>query len=142
MSMVEAVFVAVAALVLLALARWVLQWFFGYPLREILTNHDNPAIGLAVAAYFFGVIWTLTVLLSAPSGGLWRDILDVVLYGGLGIVLLTAVAVVSCRFFLGLHVRGQLEGHNVAVAVVVYGGGLRRRGREAAVDLLVIPRRV
>ena len=32
--------------------------------------------------------------------GFWRDILDVLLYGGLGIVLLTAVALVSCRFCL------------------------------------------
>jgi uncharacterized membrane protein YjfL (UPF0719 family) len=121
MSIAEMVFVAVAALLLLALARWVLQWFFGYSLRDMLTYHDNPAIGLAVAAYLFGVIWTITVLLSAPGRGLWRDILDVLLYGGLGIVLLTAVALLSCRFFLGLHVREQLEAHNIAAAVVVGG---------------------
>jgi uncharacterized membrane protein YjfL (UPF0719 family) len=137
-SIVEAVFVIIAALFLIVLARWVLQWIFGYTLHDILTDHDNPAMGLAVAGYLFGVIWTITVLLSAPSRGLWRDILDVLLYGALGIILLTAVALVSCRFFLGLHVREQLEAHNVAAAIVVagayvatsvtYSGGLSGEG--------------
>jgi uncharacterized membrane protein YjfL (UPF0719 family) len=120
-SPIEVVFVIVAALFLVALARWVLQWVFGCTLHEVLTDHDNPAMGLAVAGYLFGVIWTITILLSAPSRGLGRDILDVLLYGGLGIILLTAVALVSCRFFLGLHVREQLEAHNVAAAIVVAG---------------------
>ena len=138
MSIMEVVFVIIAALCLIVLARWVLQWIFGYTLHDILTDHDNPAIGLAVAGYLFGVIWTITVLLGAPSRGLWWDILDVLLYGGLGIILLTAVALMSCRFLLGLHVREQLEAHNVAAAIVVagvyvatsltYSGGLSGEG--------------
>jgi uncharacterized membrane protein YjfL (UPF0719 family) len=121
MSVTEAVFVVVAALFLVALARWVLQWRFGYSIGVMLTDHDNPAIGLAVAGYLFGVIWTITVLLSAPGQGLWWDVLDVLLYGGLGIILLTAVSLLSCRFFLGLRVREQLEARNVAAAIVVAG---------------------
>jgi uncharacterized membrane protein YjfL (UPF0719 family) len=121
MNISEVVFVVVAALFLLVLARWVLQWIFGYSLRVMLTDHDNPAIGLAVAGYLFGVIWTISVLLGAPGRGLWWDILDVLLYGALGIVLLTAVALVSCRLFLGLHVHEQLEARNIAAAVVVAG---------------------
>lgn len=121
MSIVEAIFVVVAAVLLVVLARWVLQWIFGHTLHDMLTNHDNPAIGLAVAGYLFGVLWTITVLLGAPGRGWWQDILDVVIYGGLGIVLLTGVALGSCRFFLGLHVREQLEAHNVAAAIVVAG---------------------
>jgi uncharacterized membrane protein YjfL (UPF0719 family) len=120
-SLTEVVFVIVAALVLLALARWVLQWIFGYPLRTLLTDHDNLAVGLAVVGYLFGVIWTIKVLLGTPSQGFWLDVLGVLLYGGLGIVLLTAVAMVSCRFFLGGAVREQLEAHNVAAAIVAAG---------------------
>lgn len=122
MSATEVVFVIAAPLILLALARLVLQRVLGSSLRVALTDHDNPAIGLAVAGYLFGVIWTITVLLGTPSsGGLWRDVLEVALYGGLGIVLLTVVSLVSCRLFLGLHVREQLEAHNSAAAVVVGG---------------------
>ena len=121
MTPIEVVVVVVAALALLALARLVLQWFHGQSLQVLLTDHDNPAIGVAVAGYLFGVIWTITVLLGAPGRGLWLDVLDILLYGALGIVLLTAVALLSCRFFLGLHVRDQLDAHNVAAAVVVAG---------------------
>jgi uncharacterized membrane protein YjfL (UPF0719 family) len=121
MDIAEIIFVVMAALALLALARWVLQWFFGNTLRVLLTDHDNPAVGLAVAGYLFGVIWTVTVLLSAPGRGLWLDILDVLLYGVLGIVLLTVVSILTCRLFLGMHVRDQLEEHNVSAAIVVTG---------------------
>jgi uncharacterized membrane protein YjfL (UPF0719 family) len=118
MSLTETLFVVVAAVCLLALSRWVLQWIFGHTLRDMLTAHDNPAIGLAVAGYLFGVLWTIMVLLGSPSQGLWRDVVGVLLYGCLGIVLLTAVALVSCRYVLGLHVREQLAAHNVAAAAV------------------------
>ena len=122
MSATEVVFVIAAPLVLLALARLVLQRVLGSSLRVALTDHDNPAVGLAVAGYLFGVIWTISVLLGTPSsGGLWQDVLEVALYGGLGIVLLTVVSLVSCRLFLGLHVREQLEAHNSAAAIVVGG---------------------
>lgn len=121
MDIAEIIFVVMAALALLALARWVLQWFFGNTLRVLLTDHDNPAVGLAVAGYLFGVIWTVTVLLSAPGDGLWQDILDVLLYGVLGIALLTVVSILTCRLFLGMHVRDQLEDHNVSAAIVVAG---------------------
>ena len=121
MSATEVVFVIAAPLILLALARLVLQWVLGSSLRVALTDHDNPAMGLAVAGYLFGVIWTITVLLGTPSRGLWQDVVDVALYGGLGIVLLTVMSLVSCRLFLGLHVREQLEAHNSSAAVVVAG---------------------
>ena len=122
MSATEVVFVIAAPLILLTLARLVLQRVLGSSLRVALTDHDNPAMGLAVAGYLFGVIWTITVLLGTPSsGGLWQDVLEVALYGGLGIVLLTVVSLVSCRLFLGLHVREQLEAHNSAAAIVVGG---------------------
>ena len=119
MRMTEVVFVVVAALILLALSRWVLQWILGQTLQEMLTAHDNPAIGLVVAGYFFGVLWTIMALLGSPSQGFWRDVLGVLLYGCLGIVLLTAVALVSSRYFLGLQVREHLEARNCAAAVVV-----------------------
>ena len=121
MSATEVVFVIAAPLILLALARLVLQWVLGSSLRVALTDHDNPAMGLAVAGYLFGVIWTITVLLGTPSRGLLQDVVDVALYGGLGIVLLTVMSLVSCRLFLGLHVREQLEAHNSSAAVVVAG---------------------
>jgi uncharacterized membrane protein YjfL (UPF0719 family) len=120
-SLSEVVFIVVAALVLLALARWVLQWSFGATLHSLLTEHDNLAVGLAVVGYLFGIMWTIKILLGTPSQGFWPDVLGVLLYGGLGIVLLILVAMGSCRLFLGGHVREQLAAHNVAAAIVIAG---------------------
>ena len=121
MSITEAIFMVLAGLVLLGLARVVQQWLYGQTLRVMLTESDNPAIGIAVAGYLFGVIWTITVLLGTLSYNLVLDIRNVLLYGCLGIVLLTVVALGTCRVFLGMRMQEQLAARNVAAAIVVAG---------------------
>ncbi|HSX81888.1 MAG TPA: DUF350 domain-containing protein, partial [Candidatus Saccharimonadia bacterium] len=63
----------------------------------------------------------VTVLLGNLSYELLPDILGVLLYGGVGIVLLTAVALGTCRVFLGTGIQEQLAARNVAAAIVVAG---------------------
>src|SRR5262249_57451713 len=77
-------------------------------------------------------------LLGNLSYTLVPDVLGVLLYGGVGIVLLTGVALVTCRVFLGMAVQEQLAARNVAAGIVVagvyiatsltYSGGLRGEG--------------
>ena len=110
-----------AALVLLGLARVVQQWLYGQSLRVLLTENDNPAMGIVVAGYLFGVIWTITVLLGTLSYNVLWDIRNVLIYGCLGIVLLTGAALGTCRIFLGMAMQEQLAAHNVAAAIVVAG---------------------
>jgi len=134
----EEIFIVLAVVVLVALARWVQQWLYGQTLRAILTENDNPAMGIAVAGYLFGVLWTVTVLLGTLSDELGPDLLSVLLYGGVGIVLLTGVALGTCRAFLGMGVQEPLAARNVAAATVVagvyiatsltYSGGLSGEG--------------
>jgi len=113
--------VILAAVVLLALARWVQQWLYGQTLHAMLTEDDNPAMGIAIAGYLFGVFWTVTVLLGNLHYELLPDLRNVLLYGGIGIVLLTVVALGTCRAFLGTGVQQQLAARNVAAALVVAG---------------------
>jgi uncharacterized membrane protein YjfL (UPF0719 family) len=130
--------VILAALVLVGLARLVQQWLYGQTLHTLLTESDNPAMGIAVAGYLFGVIWTITVLLGNLSYELVPDLLGVLLYGCVGIVLLTGVALGTCRVFLSMGVQEQLAARNVAAAIVVagvyiatsltYSGGLSGEG--------------
>src|SRR5262245_8992398 len=103
-GIVEIIFVTLAALVLLVLARLVQQWLYGQTVHALFTESNNPAMGTAVAGYLFSVIWTTTVLLGNLSNALVSDILSVLLYGCLGIVLLTLVALGTCRIFLGMQV--------------------------------------
>jgi uncharacterized membrane protein YjfL (UPF0719 family) len=120
-GLIEAIFVILAAVALLALARWVQQWLYGQTLHALLTKDDNPAMGIAIAGYLFGVFWTVTVLLGNLHYELLPDIRDVLLYGGIGIGLLTVVALGTCRAFLGTGVQQQLAARNVAAALVVAG---------------------
>jgi uncharacterized membrane protein YjfL (UPF0719 family) len=120
-GLTEEVFVILAAVALLALARWVQQWLYGKTLHALLTEDDNPAMGIAIAGYLFGVFWTITVLLTNLSYELLPDLLSVLLYGGVGIVLLTVVALGTCQVFLGMGIRAQLAARNVAAAIVVAG---------------------
>ena len=121
MGLTEEVFMILAAVLLLALARWVQQWLYGRTLHALLTEDDNPAVGIAIAGYLFGVFWTVTVLLGNLSYNLVPDILAVLLYGGVGIVLLTVVALGTCRVFLGVGIQEQLAARNVAAAIVMAG---------------------
>ncbi len=121
MGLTEMIFVILAAVVLLALARWVQQWLYGQTLHAILTEDDNPAMGIAIAGYLFGVFWTVTVLLGNLHYELLPDLRTVLLYGGIGIGLLTVVALGTCRVFLGMGVQQQLAARNVAAALVVAG---------------------
>lgn len=134
----EAVFITLAVVVLLTLARLVQQWLYGQSLHDMLTQRDNPAIGVAVAGYLFGIMWTVTVLLGTLSYDLLPDVVHVLIYGGLGLILLTVVALGSCRLYLGASMQEQLANRNVAAAIVVagvyiatsltYSGGLTGEG--------------
>ncbi|MGE3538215.1 MAG: DUF350 domain-containing protein [Candidatus Tectimicrobiota bacterium] len=134
----EAIFITIAVVVLIALARVTQQWLCGQPMRAVLTEHDNPAIGIAMAGYLFGIMWTVTVLLGTLSYELVPDIGHVLLYGCLGLILLTAVALGSFRVYLGVNIQEQLANHNSAAAIVVaavyiatsltYSGGLTGEG--------------
>lgn len=112
-------FVVLAALIMIGLARLVQERVYGHTLRAMLTAQDNPAMGVAVAGYFFAVVWTLAILLSSPSQGLVQDTIGVLLYGCIGIALLTGVTFGTCRLFLGMRVQRDLDQRNVAAAIVV-----------------------
>ncbi len=134
----EAIFITIAVVVLITLARVTQQWLCGQTLQDVLTAHDNPAIGIALAGYLFGVMWTVTVLLGTLSYNILADITHVLLYGCLGLILLTAVALGSFRLYLGVNMQEQLAGRNMAVGIVVaavyiatsltYSGGLTGEG--------------
>lgn len=53
-----------------------------------LFEKDNPAMALSVIGYYGGVTLAIGGALLGPSNGVWRDLRDLLLYGGLGVVLL------------------------------------------------------
>jgi len=59
-----------------------------YNLTEELVEKDNPAIALATAGYYLGLILCIGGALVGPSHGILEDIIDLFVYGLLGIILL------------------------------------------------------
>lgn len=59
-----------------------------YHLTTELVERDNPALALAIVGYYFGLVLSIGGTLVGPSGGIWEDIIDLVLYGLLSVILL------------------------------------------------------
>lgn len=59
-----------------------------YRLTEELFEKDNPALGLAITGYYFGLVLCIGGTLKGPSHGIVEDLIDLGLYGLIGIILL------------------------------------------------------
>lgn len=59
-----------------------------YNLTKELVENDNPAIALAVAGYYFGLVIAIGGTLVGPTGGIVNDLIDLGLYGVMSIILL------------------------------------------------------
>ncbi len=59
-----------------------------YHLTTELVEKDNPALALAVVGYYLGLVFCIGGALAGPSGGIIEDLVDLCIYGVVGIVLL------------------------------------------------------
>ena len=59
-----------------------------YDLNEDLVKKDNPALALSVTGYYFGLVLCIGGALAGPSHGIAADLIDLAIYGLLGILLL------------------------------------------------------
>lgn len=106
----------------------------GYDLTYELVHRDNPAIALAVAGYYLGLVLAIGGAVAGPSHGLVNDLIDLGIYGLLAIVLLNLSWLVCEKFLLHRFstedelIRDQncgtgavVFGVNVASGVIVFG---------------------
>jgi uncharacterized membrane protein YjfL (UPF0719 family) len=61
---------------------------------------DNAALALAVAGYYFGLVFAIGGALVGPSVGILDDLLDVFIYGGLSIILINTSWYICDRLIL------------------------------------------
>ncbi len=59
-----------------------------YKLTYELVERDNPALAVAVAGYYLGLVFAIGGALAGPSRGIVEDLIDLGIYGALAIVLL------------------------------------------------------
>ncbi|MFP4348306.1 MAG: DUF350 domain-containing protein [Desulfococcaceae bacterium] len=59
-----------------------------YNLTYELVERDNPALCLAVAGYYFGLVLAIGGALAGPTRGMVDDLIDLCIYGVLAVILL------------------------------------------------------
>ncbi len=101
-----------------------------YKLTHELVEKDNPAIALAVAGYYFGLVIAIGGTLVGPTGGIVDDVIDLCLYGFLSIILLN-ISWYLCDFLV-LHqfkvsdelIRDQNQGTGAVSCGISIASGL------------------
>lgn len=105
-----------------------------YHLTTELVEKDNPALALAVVGYYFGLVLCIGGTLVGPSNGIVEDILDLCIYGILGIILLNISWFLCDRVILHTFkisdelIRDQNQGTgavscgvSIASGLIIYG---------------------
>jgi len=101
-----------------------------YNLTEQLVEKDNPALALAVAGYYFGMVIAIGGTLVGPSGGIVDDIIDLCIYGLLSIILLNLSWFLCDKVLLHQFrvtdelIRDQNQGTGVVSCSVSIASGL------------------
>lgn len=101
-----------------------------YNLVEELVEKDNPALALAVAGYYMGLVLSIGGALVGPSRGIVEDVLDLCIYGAAGIILLNISwflcdKIILHRFKISDElIRDRNQGTGVVSCAVSIASGL------------------
>ncbi len=123
-------FVALAAIVLLVIARGVYQLILGVSMTEALIHHDNKAAAIALAGFLLGVIQVIIPVFTGPVHSFWHDLANVAAYGVAGIVVLTISGLIFTWYctLTGTNLKEQISQGNVAAGIVAAGAYLAVSG--------------
>jgi uncharacterized membrane protein YjfL (UPF0719 family) len=105
-----------------------------YNLKEELVEKDNAAVALTVTGYYLGLVLSIGGSIVGPDGHIVDDLLDLCIYGILGIVLLNISwficdKLILRRFSVGdelIRDKNQgagavLAGMNIASGFIIFG---------------------
>lgn len=94
-----------------------------YNLKEELVEKDNAAVALTVTGYYLGLVLAIGGSIVGPEGHIVDDLLDLCIYGCLGIVLLNISWFICDKIILRhFHVGDELiRDQNQGTAAVIAG---------------------
>jgi uncharacterized membrane protein YjfL (UPF0719 family) len=92
-----------------------------FKLKEELVEKDNLALALAVTGYYLGLIFVIGATLLGPSSGLFEDLVDIVVYGIMGIVLLNISNILNDKIILYKfnNVKEIIEDQNCGTGIIM-----------------------
>lgn len=113
------VFIVVAVVALLVIARLTYRLVLGQSMTRALIDHDNGAAAVALAGFLLGVIQVIIPVLSGPSHSFWADVRGVALYGIGGIVGMTLAGLIFERYSImtGVRLREEVAKNNLAAGL-------------------------
>lgn len=114
------IFVILAMIVLLIVARLVYQLVLGQSVTETLIHHDNKAAAVSLGGFLLGVINVVIPILSGPSHSFWGDVKGVLAYGVGGIVAMAIASLIFEQYSraTGVPLREQIASGNLAAGIV------------------------
>ncbi len=71
-----------------------------YRITHELVENDNPAVAIALVGYYAGLAICIGGAIAGPSLGIADDLIDLAIYGSLGIVLLNLSVMICDRLIL------------------------------------------
>ncbi len=105
-----------------------------YKLKEELVEKDNAAIALTVTGHYLGLVLAIGGSIIGPEGGIVNDLLDLSIYGSLGIILLNISWFICDKIMLNrfsvndelIRDRNQgtgavIAGMNIASGFIIFG---------------------
>jgi uncharacterized membrane protein YjfL (UPF0719 family) len=143
MEQILAGFIYLAVVLALVLVgKWIYDLLHrSFVLRTELIDKDNLAVALAVAGYYLGLVIVLGGVVSGPgSFSVVEDVIGLVLFGGLGIVLLNLSAWLNDRLVFSRFDNekeivedrntglGAVEGANYVAVGLITAGALSGEG--------------
>ncbi len=105
-----------------------------YNLTHELVEKDNPAVAVALIGYYFGLVLSIGGAIVGPSHGIIIDLIDITIYGFLGIILLNLSWILCDKVMLPrFHISDELIrdqncgtgavslGMSVATGLIIFG---------------------
>ncbi len=114
------VFVVLAVIILLIIARLVYSLVLGQSVTDTLINRDNKAAAVSLCGFLLGVINVIIPILSSPGHSFWADVKGVLAYGIGGILAMAVASVIFEQYSAatGVPLREQITAGNLAAGIV------------------------
>ena len=114
------VFVVLAVIILLIIARLVYSLVLGQSVTDTLINRDNKAAAVSLCGFLLGVINVIIPILSSPGHSFWADVKGVLAYGIGGILAMAVASVIFEQYSsaTGVPLRQQIASGNLAAGIV------------------------
>jgi uncharacterized membrane protein YjfL (UPF0719 family) len=126
-------FISIATVILLVVARVINQFVMSIHLTEALVHKDNPAVGIQIAGYIFGAFLIIgSVLTGNGTGKVLTDAILVSVYGVSGIIILALVSSSSLNLLLSSNAGEAIRKGNVAAGITAAGSFVATAGVIAA----------